>query len=1016
MLAANLTASFVNNVLKIEGTPQSDTIIIRTVSNNVAIDGVTIVNSANKATSVPLGNVSRIDLNALGGNDLIWIHDSITKPVMATGGPGIDLILAGTGTPLTKDSDPADRAASAAVTALWKRLETATRDASGTYTIGKWEVPSGVPGIPSVSLSNAKFKITPNSIELNTGTFQLSGVAGTVSLRGNIDREGKFTLTAAPSEKKVAGFTLTDFQATVTNDKVTYQGLVQHKLLGTKPISLSGNVNTSDGTYSLVGTVPPRTLFNGNLTLANQTVSFDKSGLKFTTDATLVKLGATVKFQGTLTSDGKYSLSAGYNGNLAGVSVKADKAFTWDSESGIKANFSGTNAGVPADSTGQTATFSFSGTYGPDNWSITGKYNKPIHLGYVTITDITATINKNKQNSNDFFEISCIGSFQGWKALANVKGTARFYRDGRYAFTADGSLIDTSKLSSEFGGYKVSGTTVVTTNMQVNQNSNGHYVINETLKTGTVSTVVHGYFKAGGFDLSRFSGLIDSTGFYKFQSMDKAPLPWSGVNIAKTTIFLEKGKGLTFSSHVDLGLYRFNVNGTLNSAGQLIITGSSGSVGGMELSNSSFRGEFNSNTTKYSITTNGTAKTPIGDASIGTKLDGTDAVPSPKITGTMSLSGAITKLFTGSVSVTMQSKQVAFEGKVSLKEVSAGTVSLKGVIKPDGTLTIGKVTVKVADLSKDDVVAMAKVLVGSGASLPNAFWSIANATGGFSKGGYVKAINGLIGAEKLSNDSNAVGNFLLNTVGRNLATTADTVYDWVSGNTSTKLGKAFWAVAEASGGFSKGGYVKAINGLINAELLSDSATEVGNFLLKTVGRNLATTASTLYDWVGGSDTTKLSKTFWSISDASGGFSKGGYVKAINGLIGAKKLANNSNDVGKFLLTTVGRNLATTADTVYDWVSGSGSTKLNHAFWAVANHKNFADGIRGLVNADLLGKDVTSIYNFLKSRLKTNDLVNTMRDLGFSVSQVGGSLSIPGLKISVSTSGGSIQIGGVGIKF
>jgi hypothetical protein len=138
---------------------------------------------------------------------------------------------------------------------------------------------------------------------------------------------------------------------------------------------------------------------------------------------------------------------------------------------------------------------------------------------------------------------------------------------------------------------------------------------------------------------------------------------------------------------------------------------------------------------------------------------------------------------------------------------------------------------------------------------------------------------------------------------------------------------------------------------------------------------------------------------------------------LNGLVGAGKLTNTANAVLAFLLNTVGRNLATTASTVYDWVSGN---RLANAFWAIASssggNRSYADGVRGLVNAGKLGTGLKDIYNFLTTVLNPDDIIRTLKDLGFTVSAPGGTISIPGVTITVSTSGGSVQVGGVKVSW
>ena len=711
VLASNLVATFDNGVLRVEGTPNADQIVIYKLGSEIKVNDIAIKNAAGKTVNVPLSQLKSAAVDALAGNDLIWVKGNLGLNVELKTGLGNDLAAIGPATKLTSNDIGLTDLKVDTSAGIWKQLEAATRDPQGTLTIRQFEIPSGIAGLPKVTVSNVKLKVTADSIQLVTGTFTLPVLGGSVTLSGAVNKDGTYTLTSAPGTRKVGSFTLENFTANVTNNKLTFNGGLRHKFLGDNPIAISGIVDPSTGGYSLVGEVPPRTLLNGNVTLSNQKVTLDKGGLKFVADVKLTKLGEEVRFEGTLDANGTYQLvGTPKRDNIAGVSVKSkDVNVSWNSEKGIEFAFPGLVEGMPPSSSGSNAKFSFSGTYGPNQWSITGTYNEPIEIGKVWLKQFTVTINKARDNRDDFVDVSCVASYLGWEALANVKGIARFYRDGRYLFKADASLIDTERLTKQLGGYKLSGTTIDTTNMQVVQDTNGRYTINDKVKTGIVSTVVQGNFKAGGFDLSRFSGIINSDGFYKFQSIDKIPLAVRGIDITKTTVFLEKGKGLYFTSTAGLGPYRHTVTGGLTPSGVLNLKGSSGSAGGFTLSNTSFVGDFDSNTGRYKVTITGTVNTPLGNGTVQSNLDGTGTVPVPTAKATVNLSGAITKLFTGSVTVTLGSSSTSFSGTVSVKGVGISK-SISGTINANGTVTINGFTFSLRDLENNNVSTIGKLL------------------------------------------------------------------------------------------------------------------------------------------------------------------------------------------------------------------------------------------------------------------------------------------------------------------
>ena len=93
LMAANITASLSGGVLRVEGTQQNDTIIMRQIGNTVSIDGVRINGS---------GTINRIEIRGLGGNDVLRadgngvFNQSVRIPTTIWGGTGKDFIVGGT--------------------------------------------------------------------------------------------------------------------------------------------------------------------------------------------------------------------------------------------------------------------------------------------------------------------------------------------------------------------------------------------------------------------------------------------------------------------------------------------------------------------------------------------------------------------------------------------------------------------------------------------------------------------------------------------------------------------------------------------------------------------------------------------------------------------------------------------------------------------------------------------------------------------------------------------------------
>lgn len=93
LMAANITAGLSGGVLRVEGTPNNDTIILRQIGNVISIDGVRINGS---------GTINRIEIQGLGGNDILRLdgntvtNQSVRVAATVWGGDGADLIVGGT--------------------------------------------------------------------------------------------------------------------------------------------------------------------------------------------------------------------------------------------------------------------------------------------------------------------------------------------------------------------------------------------------------------------------------------------------------------------------------------------------------------------------------------------------------------------------------------------------------------------------------------------------------------------------------------------------------------------------------------------------------------------------------------------------------------------------------------------------------------------------------------------------------------------------------------------------------
>ena len=140
--------------------------------------------------------------------------------------------------------------------------------------------------------------------------------------------------------------------------------------------------------------------------------------------------------------------------------------------------------------------------------------------------------------------------------------------------------------------------------------------------------------------------------------------------------------------------------------------------------------------------------------------------------------------------------------------------------------------------------------------------------------------------------------------------------------------------------------------------MKNNSYEVAKFLLNTAGAGLSTTAKAISEWLDGNK----SAAFWAICTGAGKSLK----DAVNGIVWAGLVKNNSYEVAKFLLNSAGAGLTKTAKAISDWLGGD----RDAAFWAIASGagKGYVDATKALIWADLLGNSYTTVLNYLKSKL------------------------------------------------
>jgi len=99
LLAANISATVVNQYLMIEGTPGNDYLSVTQSNGRLSVYGANIMVGGKQVASVDVNTISKVYINGLAGNDTL-IATSLTKDVVMTGGLGNDYMYGGNGNDL----------------------------------------------------------------------------------------------------------------------------------------------------------------------------------------------------------------------------------------------------------------------------------------------------------------------------------------------------------------------------------------------------------------------------------------------------------------------------------------------------------------------------------------------------------------------------------------------------------------------------------------------------------------------------------------------------------------------------------------------------------------------------------------------------------------------------------------------------------------------------------------------------------------------------------------------------
>jgi hypothetical protein len=242
LLAADVTAILTDGVLRIEGTPGNDQIVVRQVGNSVQVDGVKVTGADGSPVDAPVVGIGSVRVDALDGNDLIWITGDWNIDVDVRGGAGADLLLAGPKTRLhVADLTPLDAMVDTGKGGIWQQLEAATRSDNGEYRLDNLS-------LNGVTLTNALMSLHDGGVAVG-GNADLP-IFGEVRFGGAVTENGGYSLHASRENVSLWGglLQISSAELDLTPDGVSVVAKATVANIGN--VTFRGMIHP-DGSYSL---------------------------------------------------------------------------------------------------------------------------------------------------------------------------------------------------------------------------------------------------------------------------------------------------------------------------------------------------------------------------------------------------------------------------------------------------------------------------------------------------------------------------------------------------------------------------------------------------------------------------------------------------------------------------------------------------------------------------------------------------------------------------------------------
>ncbi len=510
------------------------------------------------------------------------------------------------------------------------------------------------------TLSNDTVTLSDSGVTFE-GDATLPLVGDVHHLKGPIQDASHYSFTAPlpslPSLKKIAGFSVSNSQVTLSDSGVKLEAdadlpanfpLIHH-------VHFAGAVSGSDSYDISFTTHDPISLFNGLVTVDTLELHLTPSALKVHAHAKAAQI-IDVNMDASFADDGSYSLKGNANITVGGFTLKGADLTLGSDELDIKGS-------VPVPGIGIV---DFTGSYGSGGkWSLTGTYPETILVGGFPVHDWTFGL------SNDSLTL---GAKIGFNGLVDVGVIGTIFYNGDYKLDVRADVLS-------LGGFSLGTVDIKLGN--VNPDHMFRMDVHAVVGIPSMLTVkLDGYYKANGdYD---FTGTTDSV---------------AGLTLAKANFELNNTKGFSFEADLNYFFVGAHIRGTIEKNGHAHFEGD----GKLTI--------FNQDTLHAVVDLDPSQKTYLIDVTARTNVfiatvdftahvvKGAQGWPQPTLKGSAQLGGVLSSIVSGHADFTMDANGVSVQNAV-VGIPSGPNVTLDGYVKSNGDYDLkGTQTVSVAGLT-----------------------------------------------------------------------------------------------------------------------------------------------------------------------------------------------------------------------------------------------------------------------------------------------------------------------------